>query len=333
MIVQTPFFSIIVPVYKVEKYIMQCVNSILDQTFSDYELILVDDGSPDSCPLICDQLKEKNSKIIVIHKQNGGVSSARNLGLKHANGKYVCFVDSDDYYGRKDALQVIKNELDNSNADVLILKAQEISAQDDVVSECKEKSSTKDILGKSYSKQLAYCVSRQLFDACPWNKVFRRDLIFRQNLYFTEGIIAEDIDWAARLALTANSLAILYCPVYTYRKGREGSATSSLSLQNIIDTKGSIERCINYPEKNKLDDVGLEAYYSYIAYRYIIWMAEAAAVKDNKKKKLIQLMKKYDWLLKYKLNNKVKMVYVLYHFWGYKITSEILRLYLLSRKK
>ena len=148
MIVQTPFFSIIVPIYKVEKYIMQCVNSILEQTFSDYELILVDDGSPDSCPLICDQLKERNSKIKVIHKQNGGVSSARNLGLKHANGKYVCFVDSDDYYSRKDALQVIKNELDNSNADVLILKAQEISTQDDVVLECKEKSSTKDILGK-----------------------------------------------------------------------------------------------------------------------------------------------------------------------------------------
>lgn len=92
-----PEISIIVPVYKVECYLHRCVDSILTQTFQDFELILVDDGSPDSCPAICDEYAAKDSRVHVIHKANGGVSSARNAGLDAACGKYVMFCDSDDY--------------------------------------------------------------------------------------------------------------------------------------------------------------------------------------------------------------------------------------------
>ena len=91
-----PRLSIIVPVYKVEKYIHKCVDSILNQTFTDYELILVDDGSPDNCGKICDEYAKKDSRVKVIHKKNGGQSSARNKGLDHAKGNYISFIDSDD---------------------------------------------------------------------------------------------------------------------------------------------------------------------------------------------------------------------------------------------
>lgn len=96
-----PLISVIVPVYKVEPYLHRCVDSILDQTFKDFELILVDDGSPDNCPHICDEYAKKYKKIVVIHKENGGLSSARNTGLdysfSHSNSKYISFIDSDDY--------------------------------------------------------------------------------------------------------------------------------------------------------------------------------------------------------------------------------------------
>ena len=92
-----PEISIIVPVYKVEKYLDTCVRSILAQTFTDFELILVDDGSPDQCGALCDAYAVEDSRIVVIHKENGGLSSARNAGIEAARGTYIGFVDSDDY--------------------------------------------------------------------------------------------------------------------------------------------------------------------------------------------------------------------------------------------
>lgn len=89
--------SVIVPVYKVEKYLKKCVNSLLLQDYNDYEIILVDDGSPDKCPQMCDEYERKEKIVKVIHKVNGGLSDARNVGVKNARGKYVIFVDSDDY--------------------------------------------------------------------------------------------------------------------------------------------------------------------------------------------------------------------------------------------
>ncbi|MCH5320896.1 MAG: glycosyltransferase, partial [Eubacterium sp.] len=89
--------SIIVPVYNVEKYLNRCVESIVKQTYTNLEIILVDDGSPDNCPAMCDAWAERDSRIKVIHKENGGVSSARNIGIDNADGDYISFVDSDDY--------------------------------------------------------------------------------------------------------------------------------------------------------------------------------------------------------------------------------------------
>ena len=90
-------FTVIIPVYKVEEYLERCVDSVLSQTYGDFEVILVDDGSPDNCPAMCDAWAEKNSRIRVIHKENGGLSDARNVGMAAATGKYIAFVDSDDW--------------------------------------------------------------------------------------------------------------------------------------------------------------------------------------------------------------------------------------------
>ncbi len=105
-----PAVSVIVPVYKVEPYLRRCVDSILAQTFTDFELILVDDGSPDNCGAICDEYAEKDSRVKVIHKKNGGVSSARNMGLDAARGEYIYFCDGDDYIEKEllaDAVQAM----------------------------------------------------------------------------------------------------------------------------------------------------------------------------------------------------------------------------------
>ena len=104
-------FSIIVPVYKAEKYISECVDSVLAQTFEDFELILADDGSPDRCPEICDEYAKKDSRIKVIHKENGGASSARNSGIDAACGEYIIFLDSDDYWEENYTLQRLDGKI------------------------------------------------------------------------------------------------------------------------------------------------------------------------------------------------------------------------------
>ena len=111
--------SVIVPVYKTEKYLIECIESILSQTFKDFELILVDDGSPDNCGKICDDWSKKDSRIVVIHKENGGVSSARNAGLEEAKGEYITFIDSDDYIDNE-FFHYAYNKIQEHNADLFV---------------------------------------------------------------------------------------------------------------------------------------------------------------------------------------------------------------------
>lgn len=112
-----PEISIIVPVYKVEKYLRKCIESILNQTFSNFELILVDDGSPDLCGEICEEYAKKDSRIQVIHKANGGLSDARNVGIDNAIGNYIGFIDSDDYI-EKDMFETLYNDIKDNNSDI-----------------------------------------------------------------------------------------------------------------------------------------------------------------------------------------------------------------------
>lgn len=119
MKVCAPIISVIVPVYKVEQYLCECIDSILEQTFADFELLLVDDGSPDNSGKICDEYAEKDRRIRVFHKGNGGVGSARNMGIDNVLGKWICFVDSDDWVDRE-AFQAIISSIKNKEVDLVI---------------------------------------------------------------------------------------------------------------------------------------------------------------------------------------------------------------------
>lgn len=116
---KTELISVIIPVYKVEKYINRCVESVLVQNYHNIEVILVDDGSPDNCGIICDRYADKDSRVKVIHKTNGGLSDARNAGLNIATGQYICFIDSDDYI-EKDMLKDMYDNIVRTGADITI---------------------------------------------------------------------------------------------------------------------------------------------------------------------------------------------------------------------
>ena len=112
-------FSIIIPVYRTEKFLHKCIDSVLSQTYPNFELILVEDGSPDNCPQICEEYAKRDDRIRVIHKSNGGAASARNVGIRVAHGDYIMFMDSDDYWNNSTALQSISEAIVAYQCDVL----------------------------------------------------------------------------------------------------------------------------------------------------------------------------------------------------------------------
>ena len=172
-----PKISVIVPVYNVEKYLRRCVDSILSQTFSDFELILVDDGSPDGRPGICDDYKESDDRVRVIHKKNGGVSSARNAGLEEARGEWIAFIDSDDWVCRKYLDILFKACVENN----VLFSSCEMLVADNYFELDIDKTAA-EIVDSTY-----HLTKR--FEAC--GKLFAREIIgekkFNQNL-----IIGED---------------------------------------------------------------------------------------------------------------------------------------------
>ena len=217
----TPKISIIVPVYKVEKYLHRCIDSILSQSFTDFELILVDDGSPDNCGKICDEYAQKDSRIRVFHKPNGGVSSARNLGLNNARGEWIAFVDSDDYIEVDYLEELISYETINNS---------EIIAISNKLDE-KNKSITlsRDKFGLLFSlyKFDKFCP--------PWGKLFKKNIIFNHKLRFNIKIrLGEDMMFVLSYLLNTEKITLVSSNKYNYEIGRPDSLTKVL---NSYDTE------------------------------------------------------------------------------------------------
>lgn len=223
-------FSVIIPIYKVEQYLSKCVDSVLAQTFSDYEALLVDDGSPDSCPKICDEYAEKDSRIKVIHKQNGGLSDARNAGINSAAGKYVLFLDSDDFLYSDTVLEEISNSLSKANfPDICYLPNEYWS------------SNPKSISGKykdetiSLKKFLSRVIKNYYLHTTGQQFVLKLDYIKKYNLQFKKGILHEDELWFAQILLNAGKVHICPCVFYFYVDNRSGSIMNAVKEKNISD--------------------------------------------------------------------------------------------------
>lgn len=221
--------TIIVPVYNVEKYLKDCIDSILQQTFTDYELILVDDGSPDNSGQICDDYAHKDKRIKVIHKNNGGLSSARNAGLNLSIGEYITFIDSDDLI-KKDYLKKVFDIVLKENIDVL--SCQFYRFKNSLELNLEEQSDLKYEIMDKYTAMGELINNSELnFSACT--KIFRRDLF--KYLKFNEIRIYEDMDIMYRIIDKASKIAIVYNSFYCYRITPNSILTSNFNQKHLIE--------------------------------------------------------------------------------------------------
>ncbi len=226
-------FSIIVPCFNVEKYIDECVRSLLGQTYVNFEIILIDDGSTDGTSDICINYSNIDNRVIYIRKENEGLSAARNLGIKHATGEYIVFVDGDDYI-TSNALENFYNCIREKKDDIVVTSLIEAYPNGECLFKDSElyriitnESPSEDVIDALFTK------SKNFWPAVKY--IVSKNYIVKNNLYFLYGFLHEDMDWTSRLFLY--DAKCVFCNNYWYyhRMQRKGSITNTISSKSITD--------------------------------------------------------------------------------------------------
>ena len=217
-----PLISVIVPVYKVELYLRQCVDSLLAQTYSNLEIILVDDGSPDGCPAICDEYARKDSRVRVIHKPNGGLSDARNVGLDAARGEYIGFIDSDDWV-MPDMYEYLYKGMKEHNADISVCEYFEVWPK-------KCRATNRPEVRIFEGKESVNAILLLKIGSYAWNKLYKREM-WGDEIRYPTGKLYEDVRTTYRVFERAALVAALPEPKYFYRRTNE-SITGNTSIRN-----------------------------------------------------------------------------------------------------
>lgn len=322
--VYSPLVSVIVPVYNVKKYLDRCIESIINQTYQNLEIILVDDGSTDGSSIMCDLWANKDDRLHVIHKENGGLSSARNAGIDKAGGKFLVFIDSDDQWLKNDFLERCINILKITNDKVLLFGYQEISENCRFIPKV-DFSCVNDHY-KSYDS--GYCVKNNLFFSSAWTKMIETDLVRDNNIYFRPHVHSEDIEWSAKILSINDSYSVYPLNVYGYYQNSE-SITHNVSVDDILTLIENINHCLQIVNKTKVANEN--AFYNYIAYQYItalnLYLRYA-----KKNKKIKNILRESKGLLEYHQNRKVCAIYKCNKYCGFNMMLESVYWFLKIRK-
>lgn len=314
-------FSVILPCYNVEKYLNECVESILNQTFKDYEIILVDDGAKDSTPQICDDYAAKYPFIKTVHQQNAGLSAARNTGTKHAEGEYIVYVDSDDYLKDNEVLQKIADRA-SSNPDIIAYKFIEYNEFNNTYSQCPFNFDITNKNGTLAEKYLEL-IDKDAYYNSAWSKAIKRSILTENNIEFERGLLGEDNEWYYHVVMAADTLELIDEPLYVYRR-RPGSITTTTKRKNLTDMLHILEKWEGILKAHK-GDKRAEVVRGSLAKQFCSAVILYAGLQDVND--LYPELKKYSYLLKYSSNKRVVIFRWAIRFLGLKGFIKALQLY------
>ena len=312
-------YTFIIPVYKAEEYISKCVDNILTQTYTDLEVILVDDGSPDNSPVLCDKLSAQDRRIRTIHKKNGGASSARNEGLRYATGDYIIFLDSDDWWCDNTALDRINRKVFDRNPDIVIFQSKKYFQIGKRYSEVSEQ---QDNLYASDIDDIESLMKYGIFIASAWDKVIRKTVLIDNNIFFVEGQVGEDIEWCCRLLQQSLTYATIGGVVHVYRQENGSSVTANLSNKNLKDIFEIIEKY----HKIAIDRQIVPLLH-FLALEFVLWCAITNYATGEEGKLMIRQMGQHFKLLNFNWYPRVAIVAKV-KFLGYNIVRKMLVWYL-----
>lgn len=266
--------SIVLPVYNTEKYITRCLESIFQNTFQDFELIIINNDSKDNSERIILEFKEKYDDMIVyVKREDNDISEARNLGIKKATGKYITFIDSDDYI-EKDLFKLMVEKIESENFDVV---ACDINLVYEYIDKVNIISSgyTEDLFHKNKIKQ-----TMLVYYPVMWNKIYKTELV--KSVKFTKGVWYEDMEYLLRLYPNINSIGVVKKPLYNYLQ-RKNSITYTYN-DKLYDIINNMENVIRYyKEKGIYDEYKEEIEYLYARYAFMTFPKRLAKCKNKEK--------------------------------------------------
>ena len=317
--------SVIIPVYNVEKYLRECIDSVLKQTYENVEVILVDDGSTDTSKKICREYEKKDSRITVVCQENAGASAARNKGLEFASGKYIYFLDSDDWL-ECTAFEQLFNYINQENAEVVFFNALSIDKDTGKVSDKHYNHKETYITEEGY-KVLKKRVLNKEFRVTPWSMFFRKAFLDEHNIRFIEGVMYEDMMFAYQVFSEADKVAHLSESLY-YRRYRENSVMTSKVRKKNFDSAVKVYDEIYQYSKNQIEEVKCSEHIARCAYNVInvyekLNKEERAICKEAfeaAKKKFLYNNTFGDKALRYRCYSKLLWI-------GYKVVNKLKKVF------
>lgn len=316
-------FSIIIPAYNSELYLARCINSILTQNYKDFELILVDDGSNDSTPVICDTYKETDSRIQVIHQKNQGQSVARNVGLKHANGEYVIFIDSDDWILKTNFLdKLLEKTYDKPDIIMYGYKKyfeRESSYGADV---CKFPNIEDN---EPLPDKITGLLINECYNGQAWTKAIRRKILIENNIHFVPGMMSEDTEWFLNVMITSKTMVFIPSVFIAYRQ-RVGSLTHMPKLKSLDD---NLYILVNWTKRLSELPISInykESLMSVLAYYWGNIMVLLSWFPYSEVKEQFKIMKSLTHIGKYSITRRAKLINLTNKILGLRMTVLILGL-------
>ncbi len=318
--------SVIIPIYKVENYLRECIESVLISKCEKIEVLLIDDGSPDRCPFICEEYASRDPRIRVFHKENGGLSDARNYGVRKAQGKYIMFLDSDDYWNREVSISNLISKLEERTPDVLLYGCQDFYMKSGKIQPSRTDYDIQYIECNKRDQVITHLLKNSKFPGAAWLICVRRKLLFENKLFFKEGITAEDYDWLLGVFLKSESFCAMDEMLYIYRYGRNGAITDTISLERLNGVIYTLNKWIPIIKQDNAYKEIRNELLGYLCYMYCTSFILISKMQISDQKCAIEKMKRYKFLLRYGFGKKVLIIKYLSKFIGMTGVIKILAL-------
>ena len=326
--------SVIIPIYNVEEYLEECINSVLNQSYNDIEILLVNDGSTDNSGAICEKYSNQYSNIKSINKENGGLSDARNVGINNSTGDYLVFIDSDDFWGKdflQDIVTLLKKE---SNIDYVFFKYKYYYQKSKHIEEEILHLSEHQVRGKSGIQVLTEILkTNRNFSWIACRGLIKRDFLLENKLYFKVGKNYEDILWTPMVFLKAKQLAYYDEAIYFYRLERQGQITSKFNYKNLKDNLDAVNFWVKELDNYILEDQFKGLLMKNVTLRYYVTIWYSGFIEYKDRKELIRELESSKDILKYKRDKLSFITSFLCKSIGFNATSIIFKFAIVLKRK